>query len=243
MQFSRISPAPKSSTARASSTASMSRPSRPPRMVHCHQQYSSPFGPGLLVLMVGRGVAAGSCTYTLRGSIDTTTACAPYACPKILALSMDTTSLLVHNSPLAHWLFVVRVLYQAVLNTTPRLTRLQQQQHPPSRVRELGRVDLNWQAMCVYKHIPRQLPTLTEKYVSLSRLTMHMLRFRSSHSHQIGSNNTLCRTPDSALVQPLRAQPTLFLQQGVYVLKATLKMPGACYVIRMWFNKHRGSLA
>ena len=35
MQLSRISPAPSASTARASSTASMSRPSRPPRTVHC----------------------------------------------------------------------------------------------------------------------------------------------------------------------------------------------------------------
>ena len=36
MQFSRISPAPRASTALASSTASMSRPSRPPFTVHSH---------------------------------------------------------------------------------------------------------------------------------------------------------------------------------------------------------------
>lgn len=47
MQLSRISPAPSSSTAAASSVALTSRVSRPPLTVHCHQQYCSPFGPNL----------------------------------------------------------------------------------------------------------------------------------------------------------------------------------------------------
>lgn len=52
MQFSRISPAPSASTACASSTAPMSRPSRPPLTVHCHHTYCSPLGPGRLVRTV-----------------------------------------------------------------------------------------------------------------------------------------------------------------------------------------------
>lgn len=44
----------------------MSLPSRPPLTVHCHQQYCSPLGPGLLVLMVGRCVSLGELTYTLQ---------------------------------------------------------------------------------------------------------------------------------------------------------------------------------
>ena len=39
-----------------------------------YQQYCSPLGPGCAVWMVGRCVEAGSVTYTLLGSIDTTTA-------------------------------------------------------------------------------------------------------------------------------------------------------------------------
>mmetsp|Transcript_24178 Transcript_24178/g.52815 ORF Transcript_24178/g.52815 Transcript_24178/m.52815 type:complete len:381 (+) Transcript_24178:1082-2224(+) len=78
MQLSRISPAPSASTACASSTAPRSRPSRPPLMVHCHQQYCSPLGPGFEVLMVLCLTVLGSATYTLRGSMDTTTACLPY---------------------------------------------------------------------------------------------------------------------------------------------------------------------
>ena len=48
--------------------------------VHCHQQNSSPSAPSCRVLTHGRSVSAGLRTYTRRGSIDTTTACAPYAC-------------------------------------------------------------------------------------------------------------------------------------------------------------------
>mmetsp|Transcript_11287 Transcript_11287/g.27659 ORF Transcript_11287/g.27659 Transcript_11287/m.27659 type:complete len:279 (-) Transcript_11287:904-1740(-) len=80
MQLSRISPAPSAATARASSTAPTSRPSRPPLTVHCHQQYSSPLGPrlSLVTLTVWCLTSLGSLTHTRRGSMDTTTACRPY---------------------------------------------------------------------------------------------------------------------------------------------------------------------
>ena len=45
MQLSIISPAPRASTPCARVMASISRPSRPPFTVHCHQQYFSPLGP------------------------------------------------------------------------------------------------------------------------------------------------------------------------------------------------------
>ena len=77
MQLSRISPAPRASTARATSYAPMSRPSRPPFTVHWNQQYSSPLGPGVAVRMVALRVASGPATYTRRGSMLTTTAWAP----------------------------------------------------------------------------------------------------------------------------------------------------------------------
>ena len=78
MQLSRISPAPRASIAVASSYAPMSRPSRPPFTVHCHQQNPSPLGPGADVATHLFLVREGSATYTRRGSMDMTTACAPY---------------------------------------------------------------------------------------------------------------------------------------------------------------------
>lgn len=52
-------------------TASMSRASRPPLTVHCHQHHSSPLGPGSDARTQVWRVEDGSDTYTRWGSIDT----------------------------------------------------------------------------------------------------------------------------------------------------------------------------
>ena len=75
-----------------SSQALMSTGRDPTFTVHCHQQYSWPCGPLRLVLTQGRCVSAGSFTYTLRGSMDTTTACAPYACHFLRSATFVPTS-------------------------------------------------------------------------------------------------------------------------------------------------------
>ena len=58
MQFSKISPAPRASTALASSTASMSRPSRPPFTVHSHLHHKHTFLMSSFLLLLVQSITS-----------------------------------------------------------------------------------------------------------------------------------------------------------------------------------------